>query len=117
MHPGGDCIACHRQRDEGPTFSVAGTVFQDLNDGDDCRGIPAARIDILDTSGAVALSLNANAAGNFFATARLPAGGYTAQVTYDGRTRSMSTVQTDGACNKCHTVDGAQNAPGRILVP
>jgi len=33
------------------------------------------------------------------------------------RERRMTTPQFDGDCNACHTQDGLQNAPGRIVVP
>lgn len=116
MHPGGDCIACHRQRGEGPTYTMAGTVFQGLDDGDDCRGIPQVQIDVLDSAGAVAFSVTSNAAGNFHSTRALPSP-YTVRVTYEGRTAEMATPQTDGACNRCHTAAGVEGAPGRVLVP
>jgi predicted CXXCH cytochrome family protein len=29
----------------------------------------------------------------------------------------MTTPQTNGDCNSCHTPDGASNAPGRIIAP
>ena len=116
MHPGRDCIDCHRDRGEGPRYTVAGTVFQDLVDEDDCRGIPAVTVDILDSNGNVAFSMTSTAVGNFHSRTAIT-GAYTARVTYDGRTAEMTTPQTDGACNHCHTAAGIEDAPGRILVP
>jgi hypothetical protein len=29
----------------------------------------------------------------------------------------MSTPQTDGDCNGCHTQDGVDKTPGRIILP
>lgn len=118
MHPGRDCIECHAERHEGPRYTVAGTVFQNVDDEDDCRGIPAVVIDILDSGGNVAFSMTSNSVGNFHSSERLSAiGRYTARVTYDGRSAEMTTPQTDGACNHCHTAVGIEDAPGRILVP
>ena len=42
---------------------------------------------------------------------------YTARVIYQGRTREMTTPQTHGDCNACHTQSGVGAAPGRILLP
>jgi hypothetical protein len=118
MHPGGDCIDCHTREDEGPSYTVAGTVFQGLDDETDCRGIPAAVIEIIASDGSVAFSMTANAAGNFFSSRSLAAvAPYTARVTYDGRTIEMGTPQTDGACNHCHTAVGIEGAPGRVQLP
>lgn len=118
MHPGDDCTACHLREREGPILSVAGTVFQNLDDETDCRGIPDAVIEIVGSNGQVAFTLTANAAGNFFSTRSLTGiAPYTARVTYDGRTIEMATPQTDGACNRCHTADGIEGAPGRIVLP
>ena len=118
MHPGRDCSDCHRQRGEGPRSTVAVTVFGALNDEDDCRGIPDVVVDILDENGAVAFSVTTNDAGNFFSRQSLSGlGAYTAPVTDEGRTAEMTTPQTDGACNHCHTAVGVEDAPGRILLP
>jgi hypothetical protein len=38
-------------------------------------------------------------------------------VTYMGRERAMVTMQTSGDCNSCHTQNGANAAPGRIVLP
>jgi hypothetical protein len=42
---------------------------------------------------------------------------YKAKVTYMGRERAMVAAQTSGDCNSCHTQNGANSAPGRILLP
>jgi cytochrome c553 len=104
MHPGGDCIDCHTREGEGPRFVE-----------DDCRGIPEVQVELLDLDGAVFLTLQSNAAGNFFSSAALTGNTpYTARITYEGRTSEMSTPQTDGACMSCHTAEGSS---GRIVVP
>ncbi|MBI1944250.1 MAG: hypothetical protein HYS27_01070 [Deltaproteobacteria bacterium] len=118
MHPGGNCIACHASRGEGPTFTVAGTVAGALDDEDDCRGIPGARIELIGPDGAVFLTLETNAAGNFSSNASLEGNTpFTARISYDGRTREMASEQTGGACNSCHTAVGDNGAPGRIELP
>jgi len=42
---------------------------------------------------------------------------FRAKVVYQGRERIMTVAQTIGDCNSCHTQYGANNAPGRILLP
>jgi hypothetical protein len=117
MRPGYDCVACHRARHEGPIQDVMGTVFFGVDDEDDCRGIPGVQIDILDADGNLAFSTTSNSAGNFRASNAAMPSPYFARVTYEGRTREMATSQTEGSCNSCHTQDGAEDAPGRIMLP
>jgi hypothetical protein len=63
-------------------------------------------------------NVSANGSGNFYsaidAGVLLP---FTARVTYNGQTNIMTTPQTDGDCNTCHTEQGLNSAPGRILWP
>ena len=40
-----------------------------------------------------------------------------AKVVVNGIERAMVTPQTLGDCNACHTQNGLQGAPGRIIVP
>jgi hypothetical protein len=42
---------------------------------------------------------------------------YTVEVRYQGRVRAMTTPQSTGDCNSCHTEQGAKGAPGRIMLP
>lgn len=118
MHPRMDCIECHSREREGPVFTVAGTVFQGLRYEDDCRGIPAAVIEIIGSNGAVAFTMTANSVGNFTSSRTLAGiAPYTARVNYDGRTIEMTSAQTEGSCNSCHTAAGLEGAPGRIVLP
>ena len=115
MHPGTDCIACHEDEGEGPLYAVAGTVMGDLADPDDCYGVEGVTVRITDAD-AVVHELTTNAAGNFFSTAAVP-GPFTVELELDGATSVMVTPQTDGACGACHTQEGLDLAPGRVLVP
>ncbi len=120
MHPGVDCIGCHRSGEgEGPRFAIAGTVMSAVDDVNDCLGVEGVTVEILDNNGVVAATMQSNAAGNFYArnglaANRLP---YTARVTSGGRTVAMATPQSDGNCLHCHTQSGANGAPGRIVAP
>jgi len=117
MNPGKACIDCH-SRDEGPRFSIAGTVYPTLHEPDLCigaDGVDGAQVTITGADGRT-LTLTPNASGNFYSTATvaLP---FSAKVVYMGRERAMTATQTSGDCNGCHTQDGATGAPGRIMLP
>lgn len=123
MHPGRDCIGCHADEGEGPRFWVAGTVYPTGHEPNDCNGTPKAQgltVEVTDANGLV-YKLATNTAGNFYLQRRtsnpfvFP---YTARVVdVDGNARAMSGPQTVGDCNTCHSVDGDQDAPGRIAAP
>jgi len=130
MHPGHACIACHsgstgddeeEEEEEGPRFSLAGTVYPTAHEPNDCNGVDGdgdTQVVIVDANGKT-LKLNVNSAGNFFyekeaGTLALP---YTAKVVRDGQERVMATPQQDGDCNGCHTEDGDNDAPARIMAP
>jgi hypothetical protein len=116
MHPGMDCIDCHAARREGPAFAIAGTVFTNLHEPDDCNGRDDVVVEITDADGTV-FEAPANGAGNFFleefeVAIDLP---YTARILVGGvETNAMVSEQNDGACNTCHTRAGHHDAPGRI---
>jgi cytochrome c553 len=114
MHPGRDCIACHAQKGEGPTFTLAGTVFGAPKQADDCFGLPNAVVVVTDATGKT-FSMGSNKAGNFTSREAV-AFPITAKVLYGDKTIEMKTPVGSGACNSCHTVDGAQGAPGRIEI-
>jgi mono/diheme cytochrome c family protein len=117
MNPGENCITCHT-RDDGPAFSVAGTVYAKSAEPNDCYGVPSATIEIVGADNVVH-TVKANSAGNFYLNKgspviKLP---YKAAVIVDGKRREMVAAQMDGSCNSCHTAQGAGGAPGRVLVP
>jgi mono/diheme cytochrome c family protein len=117
MHPGGACNTCH-QKNDGPNLRVGGTVFPTAHEPDDCNGAappPQLTVVITDAQNKV-FRLAVNSAGNFLTEnrVRLP---IRAQVTNGTKTRSMNGSVTSGDCNSCHTVQGANGAPGRIMAP
>jgi hypothetical protein len=109
MRPGDACRACHS------TFTIGGTVYPTLHEPLNCNGKTGVQVVITPASG-TAVTLTTNAAGNFYSTAKI-ATPYTAKVVSGGVERAMMASQTSGDCNSCHTQNGAQNAPGRIIVP
>ena len=118
MNPGLACVNCHRNQEEAPLFTIAGTLYPTGHEPNLCNGVngtTGARVVIVDASNQT-LTLTPNAAGNFTytGTVRTP---YTAKVTYQGRERIMPVAQTNGDCNSCHTQNGTSGAPGRITLP
>ena len=116
MHPGGACIACHTTA-RGPLMTLAGTVFPTGHEPIDCNGVAAGGVSVVvtDSKGKV-VTLPVNAVGNFYVNSLITPP-YNAKVVKGGVERAMVAAQTTGDCNSCHTVDGANNAPGRIVSP
>ena len=63
------------------------------------------------------ITLEVNDAGNFTYSRTDLVMPYRAKVIYNGQERAMVTPQMSGDCNGCHTQDGTEGAPGRILLP
>jgi hypothetical protein len=116
MRPGEACITCH-SASGGPRFAVAGTVYPTGHEPDDCNGAgdTGAVVVITDADGQ-AHELSVNRAGNFTlsGTLALP---FTAKVVVGSTERSMSSSQSTGDCNACHTQSGTNGAPGRVVLP
>jgi mono/diheme cytochrome c family protein len=118
MHPGGNCIACHAEEEDAPRFVVAGTVMAAFDDDQDCNGVGDVTVELTGSDGQVT-TLITNAAGNFFlregeGTIAPP---YTAKLIHQGRERAMATPQPSSNCAACHTDEGNNGAPGRIVAP
>jgi hypothetical protein len=133
MAPGYACVACHvGQNFQGQNpygesqpdraYFFMGTVFPDFHTQDGCyetQPSGTTTVNIYDANGALAVTMTAGATGNFYhrslsAGVALP---YTAQVVRNGQVRAMVTPQMLGDCNQCHTVQGLNGAPGRIVAP
>jgi hypothetical protein len=132
MAPGLACISCHSGQDfqgQNPgglmsapdeVYQFMGTVFRSPWEQDLCApslGV-TARVEILDPNGAIFATLPVNSGGNFFGSGvgARPAT-FTARVVTAAGARTMTTPQTNGDCNTCHTVLGAGGALGRIYLP
>jgi hypothetical protein len=128
MNPGMACITCHSKgappgEDPPPVLLIGGTVYPTGHEPDLCMGgspDPAlmATVEITGKDGAVT-SIPVLDNGNFLHEAKMGAIAtpFTAKVIYNGKERAMSTPQTSGDCNSCHTQAGANGAPGRIVLP
>jgi hypothetical protein len=117
MKPGNACITCHASNSEAPRFSIAGTVYPTGHEPADCKatGVSGAQVAVSDQSGTTHL-FDANSVGNFTGAPSLTLP-FTAEVRSGGKKRGMAAAQTNGDCNSCHTENGANGAPGRILLP
>jgi hypothetical protein len=109
MSPGDICQGCHG-------FTIAGTVYPTLHETGLCYGINGGAEVVITPVCGTPITLEVNSAGNFYytGTVRLP---FTAKVVVNGKERVMVGPQTLGDCNACHTQNGLQGAPGRIIVP
>lgn len=99
---------------------IGGTVYPTAHEPDDCNGasgssLGGASVIITGANGAT-LTLPVNSVGNFY-TGQSVAVPFTAKVVVGNAVRAMVTPQTNGDCNSCHTESGANNAPGRIMLP
>ncbi len=119
MNPGLACVSCHASTGgEAPIFTIAGTVYPTLHEADGCFGASGnggVQVVITGADGKT-LTLTPSAAGNFYSVApvALP---FQAKVLYMGRVGTMLEPQSTGDCNSCHTQNGANAAPGRIVLP
>jgi hypothetical protein len=117
MNPGRACIACHSTMN-GPALTIAGTVYPTAHEPDLCNGANGsngARVVITGADGQT-LTLTPGTSGNFNSRTAVKTP-FKAKVTYMGRERAMAATQTSGDCNSCHTQNGTNSAPGRILLP
>jgi hypothetical protein len=121
MNPGEACVSCHRSQNKGPLDGFMGTVYPALHEKKLCMvsTLPTGgvTVEILDMGGAVrqTFALTSTSDGNFHGGTVGSPSPYRARVKVGGVvTSEMTTAQTDGDCNSCHTTDGANGAPGRI---
>ncbi|KYF87568.1 hypothetical protein BE20_25690 [Sorangium cellulosum] len=126
MHPGMACRTCHSMKEPrvATRLPIVGTVYPTGHEPDDCLGVDGeaeAVVVEITTADARVIQLPVNASGNFlFDTVRdrtpitFP---ITARVVKGGKERKMLTAQMSGDCNSCHSQNGAEGAPGRIVAP
>lgn len=116
MDPGRACLDCH-QKQGGPRFSIGGTVYPTAHEPDNCLGVAGGLSVVVTDKNGVMSTLAVNANGNFYGGQNV-APPFTAKVVDgQGNTRAMAGSVTAGDCNSCHTLQGANGAPGRIVAP
>jgi hypothetical protein len=121
MNPGRSCVKCHAETDDpahAPLYTVAGTVMSDVHEADDCRGVAGMTVILTDADGED-WTMTANSAGNFWldpeASIAMP---YTARIVDSaGRERIKQVPVSEGDCASCHSEEGKNGAPGRLLPP
>ncbi len=122
MQPGAACITCHQgSGGEARIYTFMGTVYPTLHEPDNCAGASSssyagAQVTVIDAHGNT-FSMTPNSSGNFMGSPTSFTMPFTAKVTYQGREIDMTTPQTSGDCNACHTEQGASSAPGRVVLP
>lgn len=142
MHPGRACIQCHdnpdkygegddddddddeeeeeeeeEEDDDIPRYLIAGTVYPTAHEPDECYGVDSATTYVVvEDANGTTRTLATNEAGNFFTEDALVAP-YRVKVIRGDETRAMSELAEHGDCNLCHTVEGDEDAPGRIMAP
>lgn len=112
MLPGSDCVACHSpgnfEEDEDDAFwSVAGTVFADIDGTDGASGVT---VRVTDSTGET-VELQTHSSGNFYSTRPLTPP-LTAEVEIDGSVHEMVSEVETGSCNSCHRCEG--EASGKL---
>ena len=118
MKPGEACIACHTSQGEGAYYTIAGTVYATPHVVNDCVttiDYANTKVEVTDANGTI-INLNVNSVGNFYYSKTVPAP-YKVRVVKGTDSMDMMKSPPSGDCNSCHTTDGANNAPGRILSP
>jgi hypothetical protein len=109
MEPGEDCIRCHGdgggEEEDGPAWSVAGTVYPSESTADPGAGVRGASIWIQDSNGKT-FTLRSNKAGNFYSAESLA---FPIRVVVSNELRhglpsevSADRVLSHGSCNRCH---------------
>lgn len=122
--PGSACNRCHHEENaasghgEAPIFNFAGTVYPTAHEPELCiaRGAEGGEVIVVYESGHVVIE-PINATGNFMHHAEAGTGAYLAKVVWNGRERQKRNPQTDGDCNTCHSAQGHEGSPGRIVLP
>lgn len=105
MLPGADCLSCHSRgsgEEEADPWSVGGTLFSDILG---TNGVEGAVVRVTDSTGKT-VTLETSRVGNFYSEDRLTPP-LTAEVETDGVVREMSQEVETGACNSCHSCEGA----------
>lgn len=124
MAPGRACNTCHADENaasgegDAPIFAFAGTVFPTAHEPDDCIGSDSAgALVVVTDSAGQTFTAAVNRSGNFLLEQDLFVRPYRAKLIFQGREREMTSAQSSGDCNSCHTATGANGAPGRIVLP
>lgn len=117
MNPGDDCLRCHSAGGAAAnlTFTVAGTVFP-MATAAAGSGLAGVAIDVTDSND-THLTLQSNAAGNFYTTEPLTPP-FHVGLRFGASTFPMQEYPPSGACNGCHAIVANQDGTFQtILTP
>lgn len=113
---GQPCLVCHGERGpEGPTMSVAGTIFR-AREGR--VGVAGATVKLTDATGETR-EYPTNEVGTFYVEKKYwaPVFPLTAKVAFAGTEVEMLTpINVDGSCGSCHRDPAARDAVGHIFL-
>jgi hypothetical protein len=111
MDPGDTCQSCHS------TFQIAGTVYPTAHEPTGCIGAAGTGLSVVITGldGRVQ-TLPVNSSGTFYSTQKVVFPFHAKVVSPTGE-RDMTSSQSTGDCNYCHSPTGFDGAPGRIMLP
>jgi hypothetical protein len=120
MHPGNACITCHATNSKAPKHTIAGTVYPTAHEPNDCNGAKGSgssiTVVVTDATGKQLSPIVVNSVGNFYSTTAIAAP-FHVKVVANGIESAMMEAPPSGDCNSCHTQQGLNSAPGRIVVP
>ncbi|WP_437589403.1 hypothetical protein [Sorangium sp. So ce1000] len=126
MHPGMACRTCHSMKEPrvATRLPIVGTVYPTGHEPDNCLGVDgdAEKVFVeITTADARVIQLQVNSSGNFLfdtfqdrTPVKFP---ITARVVKGDKERKMLSPQMHGDCNSCHSQNGSEAAPGRIVAP
>jgi hypothetical protein len=119
MQPGRACITCHLANGGDPIVEVGGTVYPTLREPDRCEGVRGGAVVVVTDAKGRTEELAVGPTGNFSLRARNPKleMPLSVKVIAGGKERRMFGKPSTGDCNSCHTEQGTNGAPGRILFP
>ena len=111
MRPGDACGRCHN-------INIAGTVYPTAHEPTNCYGVASGSTVVVTDAKNKTVNITVNSAGNFlYSSSTVLTAPYTVKVISGSKTRAMSAKAPNGDCNSCHTANGTQSAPGRIMAP
>lgn len=119
MNPGRACIGCHTNFAGRPILQIGGTVYETLNEVDRCYGTQVPAYVVVKDATGRSVTLTTGATGNFTLSSNVTPLVYpiSVKVVRNGKENAMLSNPPHGDCNACHTENGKNGAPGRILMP
>jgi len=118
MLPGRTCQSCHIRDGEASSliWTASGTVYGRPDSMCNEGGLEGVKVELLDATNRVLLSLTTNRSGNFFTAEPINAPRFRVRLSKDGKVQEMQGLQPTGACAACHYPNSAAGAPGRVYL-